>query len=452
MNNPVDTLQEQPRAKLLIVDDEANILSALRRALRSLGHELLTAESGEAGLALLETQTVDLIITDMRMPGMSGAVFLEQVAERWPDTMRVLLTGHADLTSTIAAINRGHIYRYLSKPWEDSDLRVTVEQALEQRFIRRERDRLLALTHRQNQQLKEWNADLENKVRARTEEIRQTADMLDLAYQELKRSYQDAIPVFANLIEMRDGEGGGHGRRVAEQSRAMAIELGLEEEVVQNIYFAGLLHDIGKLGLSDRLLTTPFVTLNPAERRQVLKHPVMGQAALLALESLQEASLLIRHHHERFDGKGYPDRLAGEAIPLGARILAVVNEYDALQLGTLLEGQLSPDEARRFIEQGRGSRYDPRIATSFLEWLTRQPAQRVTRDLRLASTDLRVGMELSRDLTNEDGLLLLAKGHRLDARLIERILGFEREENRGFTIYVSLPEENDHASNHGSGR
>src|SRR5487761_2096594 len=122
---------------LLLVDDEANILNALRRLLRPLGYRIFTAESGRAGLEILEREQVDLVISDMRMPEMNGAQFLEEVRIRFPDCMRILLTGYADMGSTIAAINRGEIYRYISKPWEDNDLVLAVKHALERKFLER---------------------------------------------------------------------------------------------------------------------------------------------------------------------------------------------------------------------------------------------------------------------------------------------------------------------------
>lgn len=434
---------------LLLVDDECHITSSMRRLFRSDGYRILTADSGAAGLEVMARENVDLVISDMRMPGMSGAEFLAQAAMRWPNTVRIVLTGYADLSSTVDAINRGHIHRYVSKPWEDNDLRLTVRQALEQQALRRERERLLALIAAQNKELKELNNSLEAKVRARTEEIRQTADMLDLAFHELKRAYVETIPVFARLIEMREGEGAGHGRRVADSARGVAHALGMPEDELEHIYFAGLLHDVGKLGLPDELLNHPYAELGPQQRRQFMRHPIAGQAAFMGLDPLQATAVLIRHHHERFDGSGYPDRLAGEAIPLGARILAVANDYDALQLGTLVKGQLSAEEARLFLKTNSGSRYDPAVLQVFLDWIDANPDfGQVSNDLRLTSADIRPGMVLARDLMNPDGILLLARGRVLDERLIERIHGFEAQENRGFTIYVTR-EESSGASNHG---
>ena len=433
-------------ATVLFVDDEANILASLRRLFRNEGYTIRVAEGGAQGLEVLEHEAVDMVVSDMRMPEMDGATFLAKVSERWPTTVRILLTGYADLTSTIAAINQGHIFRYISKPWEDNDLKLTVRQGLEQRILRRERDRLLKLIRKQNLQLKELNSNLEAKVVSRTEEIRQTADMLDLAYRELEQSYRDAIPVFASLVELREGSDAGHGRRVAQMAQALARYMAVDEEQVQDIYFAGLLHDIGKLGVPDEVLERPYVALSAEQRRVFNKHPVLGQAALMALEPLQVAGRLIRHHHERFDGKGYPDRLTGEEIPLGARILSVVNDYDSLQVGTLVEGNLSTKEARNFLDENASGRYDPEVVEAFLKWLAENPLHGADlHELRMTSDDLRSDMVLARDLLNSQGLLLLSQGHVLDDALIARIRLFEREEKRGFTIYVKHEPEVDDA-------
>ena len=133
-------------ATLLLVDDEPSILSALRRLLRPTGHTVLTATSGAEGLTLLATQEVALVVSDMRMPGMDGAQFLEQVRAQWPDTVRLLLTGYADMTSTIDAINRGEIFRYVTKPWVDSDMLLTLRQGLERKALEADKRRLEALT------------------------------------------------------------------------------------------------------------------------------------------------------------------------------------------------------------------------------------------------------------------------------------------------------------------
>jgi response regulator RpfG family c-di-GMP phosphodiesterase len=430
--NP-STLSTDAKATLLFVDDEANILTALQRLFRMQGYRIITAPGGAEALTLLQREKVDLIISDMRMPLMDGATFLEQAAKQWPQTVRILLTGYADLSSAVAAVNKGNIYRYLSKPWDDNDIRNTVAQALE-------KQRLESLVAQQNAQLNDLNVNLEKKVRAQTEEIRQVLAQLQVTHEELKNNFMTSVRVFSNLIELREGDLAGHARRVAEHARALAQRSGMSDGDCQQVLYAALLHDVGKIGLPDALFTKPYVSLSSEERAQVERHPVTGQASLLALEPMQEAALLIRHHHERYDGQGFPDRLRGDAIPLGARALAVANDYDALQCGTLVAGRLSPAEARAFLEKNRGARYDPKMVEAFLALLDETgmgttPAATVT---RLTSDNLKPGMLLARDLMSEKGLLLLPKGRELSPALIEKIRVFEKDDDRGFTIYVQI--------------
>jgi response regulator RpfG family c-di-GMP phosphodiesterase len=160
-------VSEQQQPTLLLVDDEQNILSALRRLLRPRGYNVVTAISAAEGLKILEQENVDLVISDMRMPEMDGAEFLERTASRWPDTMRILLTGYADINSTIEAINKGAIYKYISKPWDENDLILSVQHALEKKFLEQERRRLEALTQQQNEQLKEFNQNQSRRAHRR---------------------------------------------------------------------------------------------------------------------------------------------------------------------------------------------------------------------------------------------------------------------------------------------
>lgn len=423
---------------LLFVDDEANILSSLRRLFRPLGYRIFIANGGAEGLAILEKEHIDLVISDMRMPEMDGATFLAEVARCWPETVRILLTGYSDITSTIEAINKGGIYRYLSKPWEDTDLVLTVQSALKHKELERERDQLLELSRKQNEELKSFNAELEKRVAARTAEIQQTADMLDLAYQELHQSYQTAIPVFANLVEMREGKGTGHGRRVAEMAKALALHLGLGEEAAKDIYYAGLLHDIGKIGLPDRLVDKPLTSLSAEDRLLAEKHPQMGESALLALEPMTGAARLIRAHHERFDGRGFPDQLIGEDIPIGARILAVVNEYDGLQRGTVLEQKLTAEAAAGFLKENSGKRYDPQVTEAFLKLLNvhAQKAGISRQQVNVGTGELRAGQVLARDLINHDNILLLTKGFRITDAMIVKLRAYEGYCGSSLKIFV----------------
>ncbi len=417
-------------ATILCVDDEANILSSLRRLFRPAGYRVLIAESGADGLAMLQAENgaVDLVISDMRMPMMDGAQFLAEVRQRWPGIVRILLTGYADMDSTIAAINEGQIYRYISKPWNDGEVSLTVREALERQGLLREKARLEALTAQQNEELKVLNAGLEEKVRERTEELRR-------AHERLKRSFFTSIQVFANLIELRGGNMAGHSRRVADLARKIAAAMGMDGRQCNDIFLAGLLHDIGKIGLPDALLAKPPSKMNGDELGQWRKHPAKGEQVLMALEDLRGAARLIRSHHERFDGQGYPDGLAGLAIPQGARILALANEYDGHLHGTLTGTRLGEDDAKKLVLQGRGKRYDPAVVDAFLA-LFGAPPEPPTDEIAVIPAELRPGMFLARDLISPEGVLLLATDYMLDENLIRQIRDYERSEGGRLTLYV----------------
>lgn len=429
---------EATPATILFVDDESNILSSLKRLFRPLGYRIFTAESGAQGLEILQHETVDLVVSDMRMPEMNGAQFLEQVRARWPDTVRILLTGYAEIGATIDAINKGQIYRYVSKPWEENDITLIIKHALQQKMLEREKARLEELTHKQNEELKDLNAHLEEKVLARTSELNQTMQFLEVAHEKLKKSFITSVRVFSNLIEMRNPSKSGHSRRVADLARTLAQGMGMSAAEVQDVFIGGLLLDVGKIGLPDRLLDRPFNSLSAEERSDVIKFPVKGEMALMALEQLHGAAKLIRNHRECFDGSGYPDRLAGFSIALGARILAVAEDYDTALMGTNFVKPLKPPDALLLIQDASGKRYDPAVVAVFVkESGGVRNTTLGTSELALRSGQILYGMTLSRDLISAGGNLLLSKGHILNELLIEQINGFERIDGHPLTIYVN---------------
>ncbi|MBI1834670.1 MAG: response regulator [Burkholderiales bacterium] len=334
---------------MLCVDDEPNILSSLRRLFRGKGYDVIVANSGQEGLETLEVEKVDLVISDMRMPIMDGAAFLEKVRARWPDLIRILLTGYADMQSTIDAINRGEIYRYITKPWDDNDIVLVVREALERKDLEREKNRLEDLTARQNEELKELNANLEHKVLQRTKELRSAHDQLIGANEKLRNSFLTSIKVFSSVIEMRGGKLTGHSRLVADLARKIAHKMSLNARDSQDIFIASLLADIGKLGFSDELINTPISQLAPEQLRDFYKHAIRAEQLLMPLDDLHNAARIIRSQHERYDGHGLPDGLSGDAIPLGSRILGLANDYLQLQNGIFSPKRLFPDDAKAYV-------------------------------------------------------------------------------------------------------
>ena len=432
MNEPAASA---PPARILCVDDEPSILAALKRVFRPHGYTTLTATSGHEGLALLEQEPVDVVISDMRMPEMDGAQFLEQVFNRWPATKRILLTGYADAAATIAAINLGKIWRYVAKPWNDDELVLTVQQALAHRQLLEENARLTELTRQQNEELRQLNAGLEQKVAERTAQLADALKSLEAAHGQLRQSFLATVQLFSGLVELRGGKLAGHSRRVADTARRLAEQMGLSEADQQDVFLAALLHDIGKLGLPDNLLTAPFNALTVQGKTEVMRHPVKGQQLLMAVEQLANAAKIIRHHHEYMDGSGFPDRLAGLAIPLGARILVLANDYDALQIGALTLHAHAPLEAQQFLQKERGRRYDPEVVDAFFKMLADEEAKR-PKELHLRVDQLRPGMVLQRDLMHRDGYTLLPRGRVLNAEIIGRLAALEQAEDASLTLCI----------------
>ncbi len=430
------------RTTILCVDDEPSILSALRRLFRAHGFQVLAAESGKAGLALLETEAVDLVISDMRMPEMDGVVFLEHVRQRWPDILRLLLTGYADITSIMGAINRGEIYRYIAKPWDDNDIILTVQGALERSALEKEKKRLEALVLRQNEELKTINASLEIKVEQRTSELRHANAALMGANERLKSNFLTSIKMFTALIELRDSKLAGHSRRVADLARRLAQTLGLDVKQVQEVFVAGLLHAIGKVGFDDTLLGTPVAGMNPHQLDVYRKHPKRAEQLLMPLSELKSTVEIIGAQLERYDGSGYPNGVASRHIPLGARILAVASDFHSLQVGVQEARPLSRQQALAVVLQGKGHQYDPLVVEA-LESLEggvaeEAPQPDAAREKTVRSHELQAGMVLARDLISPSGLLLLTAGHVLDDAVIRKIIAFERSVELKLTAGVWL--------------
>ena len=423
--------QAPPAWTVLCVDDEPSILSALKRVLRAEDCKVLQAGSGAEALAMLAQEAVDVVVSDMRMPGMDGAALLAQVRSRWPGTARILLTGYADMNATVAAINEGHIYRYIHKPWDETELRLTVRQAAEHQQLARERDRLQVLTAHQNEALKALNTGLESRVQERTAELRQAND-------QLRRNYLTSIKIFSNLMELRSGVLAGHGKRCAHWARKVATAMGLPEEEVQDIFVAGLLHDVGFMALPDTILSKPVGKLAAADLASYQRHPTLGAQSFMALDDHQSVADLIRTHHERFDGTGYPEQLQGEQIPLGSRILGVVDTFDDLIHGHLTGAALTEAEARTLLQHGRGTQFDPEVIDVFLH-ITQVEKPKVVRLEPVTPEHLQPGMALGKDLLSKEGVLLLSAGHVLTADMISRIRKYEKTEGLNLTLDIRVP-------------
>jgi response regulator RpfG family c-di-GMP phosphodiesterase len=416
------------RATILFVDDEANILRSLARLFRGRDLKILIAESGESGLKVLSEEQVDLVVSDMRMPNMDGAQFLTKVYEGWPDTERLLLTGYADITATVGAINQGRISRYIAKPWVDDEILGAVENALKLKQLKHEKQELEQQIESQNNELEQLNQTLEGKVEQRTKEIHASNE-------RLKSNYVTSIKVFSNLIELRGGALSGHSRRVGELAVKIGTEMKLPRPVLQEILLGSLLHDVGKIGFKDDILSKPLAQMNIEETNMHRSHTKNGQEALEALGDMEKVSLIVRSHHEMWDGSGYPDNLSGERIPLTARIVCVANDYDGLQAGTLTVTRLKPEAAAKMIQMGSGKRYDPVVVRAFERVVFGDEIK--AHEHIVTASELKVDMVLSRDLFSSDGALLAVANTKLaDEETVKRLQEYKNHDNSALKIVV----------------
>lgn len=400
---------------LLLVDDEVSILNALKRIFIAEGYRVHTAHSGFEGITILEQQpSIDIIISDMRMPGMDGAEFLKIAAERWPDTKRILLTGYADINSAISAINEGKIDYYISKPWVNDQLLSTINNALENKKLREQNNKLQNLLQLQNEELKTLNNTLEEKVKERSVELYDS-------YKELQETHAAAVQVFLSMQELHEGSYKGYCRCVANQAKLLAQALKINDKEIQTIYLAAMLHNLGKKGLPATITFKPFNKLTLKEHERFIQYPILGSTVLSAFPSLKEVSNIILSHRERYDGTGYPHGLKATAIPLGARILSIVVDYNELQYGLIDPNKYHAKLALKHISE-HTEHYDPKILPVFLKTISETPDEQASlTEETLTPDQLEPGMVLSRELISNNGFIFLIKGYQLTSEVIDKI-------------------------------
>jgi putative nucleotidyltransferase with HDIG domain len=331
--------------RVVVVDDDVLILRNLKRILESAGFDVRTYSTPEDALARLEADRPTVIISDYMMPGMDGIAFLQKARERVPAAARVLCTAAEDFRIALDAVNSGEVYRIISKPWHNQEVVTTVAQAADASRLRRENERLNIQVQQQNDKLRELNLRLEERVRERTEAL---------------------LGGLIAALDYRDAETQWHSRRVSLYSRRLALQLGVAEPDLTIIEHGALLHDIGKIGIRDRVLLKPG-PLDASEWKEMKRHPELGWELLRRVEYLKSASVIVLQHQEKFDGTGYPAGLKGDGILVGARVFHVVDAYDAITSDRPYRKARGYAEARSEITRCRGAQFDPKVVDAFLD-------------------------------------------------------------------------------------
>jgi putative two-component system response regulator len=320
------------------VDDEEAIRNAVRKYLVLQGYEVVTAATGEEALAILRRQRITGMLLDVNLPGTNGIDLVPQIMELEPNLALLMLTAVNDATSAALCMQRGAL-DYLIKPIDLDDLGRAVKHALVRRKATVE-----------GQQMNQW---LKEAVALRVAERR-----LEQANNE--RISVATLEALVNALEAKDPFSRGHSARVADLSAGVAAQVGCSDEMIEAIRTGGRLHDIGKIGIREEVLNKQG-PLSDEEYEHVKQHVVVGSQILAPLVHLREVISFVRSHHERWDGFGYPDRLAGEQIPLGARIIGAVEIYDALTTSRPYQEKMPPEVAVERMRDLIGTVLDPAV-------------------------------------------------------------------------------------------
>ncbi|MDY6892444.1 MAG: response regulator [Chloroflexota bacterium] len=326
----------EKRDEILVVDDERSIRKVLQATLSREGYPCHEASNSDQALEKLGNNSIALAILDIKMPGESGAALLPHIKSRFPDTAVIMATAVADTRLAIYCMRQG-AFDFITKPLDLDELILVVERALEKRAL--------------DIEVRYYRQHLEQKVQEQATKIRD--------------SFLDAITALAHALDAKDAYTSGHSQRVAEMAVAIAEELGLAQDMIERIGLAGQVHDIGKIGMRESILNTADGLTEDAYSHVKL-HPEIGGHILNPLMKDSEVLKIVRHHHEHYNGSGYPDGLRANRIPLGARILALADAYDAMISDRPYRTAVSPEEACAEIVRCKGTQFCPKVVDAFL--------------------------------------------------------------------------------------
>jgi putative two-component system response regulator len=339
--------------RIFIVDDDQSIRKVLRIQLENAGYNIHIAQSGEEALQVLQNNLFkpDCILSYIRMPAMRGPDLLPLFKEKLPLVPVIMLTAHTDLDTGLSAMRLGS-FDYITKPVRKQELLETIKKALQYRAVLFENERL-------TRESKQYQETLEQSVRDRTKELFK-------AYQTLKDTNLATVRVLAETIEAKDPYTRGHCNRVRLFSRETALHYGLESEKIEILEYGALLHDIGKIGIPESLLHKQR-PLNHDEKFAFEEHPTIGENILKLVDFFTPCLDIVRHHHEWFDGTGYPDRIKGPETEFLTKIVQVTDAYDAMTSNRPYRSALPVESALDELKQGRGIQFDPEIVDLFVD-------------------------------------------------------------------------------------
>ncbi len=352
------------KGTILIVDDEEPIRNIICRRLQEEGYNCVTAVNGKDALQQAFMHDLDLVLLDIKMPVMTGMEALPRIITDHPDTSVVMVTAVGDTTTAVEAMKIG-AYDYLIKPFHMDDLLTRVRRALERRkLILQNEEYRRRLEQRVQQQAVAIDEYYQQAIGA----LAQDQITLDAT---LENTFLQILATLSLMAEMHEPYIRGHSQRVSMLAKETALKLACSKELVREIRLAAKVHDIGKIVIPDHILFKPE-PLTPAEYSEVKRHPTAAADIIRHVSHFKGLLPLIESHHESYDGKGYPQGLKGEGIPLGARILAVADAYDAMTCPRPYRPRLSSEEALQVLKRGAGKQWDPRVVNALIQILKQE--------------------------------------------------------------------------------
>ena len=395
---------------ILIVDDEPIVLAALKETLERERYHVVTSVSPTKALELVSRQEFSVIISDQRMPEMTGLDFLTECKKHQPHASRILITAVLSLPTIIDAINKGEIFRFIAKPWLREELTATIRNAYQRYELIIHNALLTDETQRLNERLKAANGSLEQKVR----DLEAQKKELDAVNVRLTESYDHSLELCTRILATYDPLFGGQTRTLVEVAQKMTETAHFTESERSVLTASARLCDLGLIGVSRELLRAfrqhPD-RLTERERQTMHSHPIYSQTLASFVDPRSAVGETIRAHHERFDGEGYPDGLSGQAIPWTARCLAVAVYY--------VESSLPREQAIEQVLAESGKGLDPEAVRLFLQATNLLNLPKQVREVML--DELQPGMVLANGLHSPHGMLLIGEGQPLSQAMITKI-------------------------------
>lgn len=395
---------------ILVLDDDETVLLAMKETLLREGYKVQAFTQAREALTALEKTQFATIISDQRMPEMTGLEFLDKCKQIQPNASRILITGVLTLNTVIEAVNRGEIFRFLAKPWIREEVLATIDNAVQRYALVEANERLSADTLELNEKLVSSNAALEGKIQV----LEEQSEHLNQSNQALEKNFAHSLEICFRLIEAFHPVLGEQTKSVVSICKEIAKSDLLSERDKEVLTVSSWLYNLGKIGLPRELLTKSLndpQSLTEQEQTLIRHYPVYGQTLAGFVDTLEDVGLTIRAHRERFDGRGYPDKLTRESIPLPARHLAVAVGF--------IESTLPKDQALEQLIRESGKSYHPEAVRLFMKSSNLTNLPKKLRELTLS--ELEPGMVLAKGIYSPSGLLLIPEDRRLTQGIISKI-------------------------------